>query len=444
VSRLTTASLGCNANDMNEQAVAEAIEAALPAVALLEAFPPYAHPDSDLAIVSRLTDVGIQDEAAFRHLVATLASEPELRALEGKQFTASLGFFIGPIHVESLAKSILAQVLNGRNVFELLRSLSQFLQRNSSEVLIIIAVSGIEVIERAELGGDVEIIPVHVLPPSIPRGVALGQDPPGVNANYAQNPYPMRTALACRVMVSPIIVSEEEQKAARDQHLIIYNEALNHLSETMNCLALVDLLPIVARIGWQHFADPGAFFVGSSGWTIWDPQTLTQSRGLEIHRSQTLCGAYFRIPQERRERVLRIPLDRLHRVLRQGSIVDKAIDLGIALEALLLHDIKSTEQLGFRLRLRGSLLLGGDLETRHQQMRSLRDVYVLRSTAVHQGRLEETERNRVTLNEGLRICAKLLHLLIDRGGEVDFTTLELGNPPDMERHIPPLPDDVGT
>jgi hypothetical protein len=50
----------------------------------------------------------------------------------------------------------------------------------------------------------------------------------------------------------------------------------------------------------------------------------------------------------------------------------------------------------------------------------------------------------VTLNEGLRICAKLLHLLIDRGGEVDFTTLELGNPPDMERHIPPLPDDVGT
>jgi monomeric isocitrate dehydrogenase len=30
--------------------------------------------------VSRLTDVGIQDEAAFRHLVATLASEPEFYA----------------------------------------------------------------------------------------------------------------------------------------------------------------------------------------------------------------------------------------------------------------------------------------------------------------------------------------------------------------------------
>ena len=79
-----------------------------------------------------------------------------------------------------------------------------------------------------------------------------------------------------------------------------------------------------------------------------------------------------------------------------------------------------------------------------RQMRSLRDIYALRSTAVHQGRLEETERNRATLYEGLRICAKLLHLLIDRGGEVDFTTLELGDPPDMEHPIPPLPDDVET
>jgi hypothetical protein len=117
-------------------------------------------------------------------------------------------------------------------------------------------------------------------------------------------------------------------------------------------------------------------------------------------------------------------------VLRQGPIVDQAIDLGIALEALLLHDIDGPEQLGFRLRLRGTLLLGGDLETRRRQMRSLRDIYSLRSAAVHQGRLEETERNRATLNEGLQICAKLLHLLIDRGGEVDFTTLELGSPPD--------------
>ena len=58
------------ANDMNEQAVTEAIEAALPAVAMLEAFPPYAHPDSDLATVSRLTDVGIQDEAARKFSMA--------------------------------------------------------------------------------------------------------------------------------------------------------------------------------------------------------------------------------------------------------------------------------------------------------------------------------------------------------------------------------------
>ena len=101
---------------MNEQLVAEAIEAALPAVAALEAYPPGTHPNSDLAIVSRLTDVGVQDETTFRQLVATLRSQPELEALQGKLFAVSFGFFVGPIHLEHLAKSMLAQVLNGRGL----------------------------------------------------------------------------------------------------------------------------------------------------------------------------------------------------------------------------------------------------------------------------------------------------------------------------------------
>lgn len=408
---------------MNEQAVAEAIKAAMPAVAMLEAFPPYAHPELDLATVSRLTNVGIQDQAAFGHLVATLCSEPEFKALQGKLLAAWLGLFIGPINIENLAKSILAQVLNGTNVHEILSNLSDFLQRNSSDVLVIIALSGLNVTERVELGGGVEITPIDKLPPSLARGVALGQDPLG-GPSRPHHPFPLTTALSCKVRVSPIIVSEQDQQRARDQHLIKYNEARAHLSETMDCLALLDLKPVVARVGWQHFVDPGAFFVGASGWSMWDLTPITLSRMLEINRSKTLCEAYFRVPQARRESVLRIALDRLHRALRQELIVDQAIDLGIALEALLLHDIDGSTELGFRLRLRGAMLLGGDLETRRGQMKLLREIYSLRSTAIYKGRLEETERNKATLNNGLQMCAKLLHLLIDREGQIDFNTLE--------------------
>jgi hypothetical protein len=414
---------------MSEQAVADAIKAALPAVTLLEAYPPNAHPGSDIALVSRQTDVGVQDEAAFRHFVETLCAEPDLQSLQGKLFAASLGFFTGPIHIERLAKSMLAQILNGRDTHELLRSLSQFLRHNSSEALIIIAVSGVDVVERFELGDGVELTPIKALPPSVPRGVALGQDPRG---NLTIIPYlpPMQAALTQRITVSPIIVTEQQQVESRDRHVTILHQTLECITETMNCLGLLDLQPVVSRIGWHHFLDPGAFFIGpASGWSSWDIQTLTWSRQLEIVRAKELFAAYFEIPKDLRESVLRVPLDRLNRALRPAStLVDKAIDLGIALEALLLHEINDNRELRFRFSLRGAQLLGGDLDTRRAQLKLLRDVYDLRSAAVHNGRLKETERNTATLSQALQVCARLIRLAIDRGARIDFDALELGAP----------------
>ena len=72
-----------------------------------------------------------------------------------------------------------------------------------------------------------------------------------------------------------------------------------------------------------------------------------------------LATSHFAIDKTLRHNVLRIPLDRLDRAGRVRDFADKAIDLGIALEALLLHDAKGGEK-SFRMSLRGAWLAGAD------------------------------------------------------------------------------------
>ena len=58
--------------------------------------------------------------------------------------------------------------------------------------------------------------------------------------------------------------------------------------------------------------------------------------------------------------IMRVALDRLNQAIRKRNIVDKAIDLGIALEVMLLHGIGENYrgEMRFRSAIRGGCLFG--------------------------------------------------------------------------------------
>ena len=87
---------------------------------------------------------------------------------------------------------------------------------------------------------------------------------------------------------------------------------------------------------------------------------------------------------------LRIAIDRWIKSNRDDDIVDKMIDLGIALEALYLSDVN--DELTFRLRVRAAWYLGKDKEHRKKLLKQFGDIYRGRSNAVHNGKLAETVR----------------------------------------------------
>ena len=145
--------------------------------------------------------------------------------------------------------------------------------------------------------------------------------------------------------------------------------------------------------------------------------------GLAIEK---LAAQYFQIDRILRHDALRVPLDRLDRSDREFDLTDRSIDLGIALEALLLHAGPDPGELGFRLGLRGAWLGGKNAVERAEIQKTIREAYRLRSQAVHLGRIEHNARNLEINRRGTELCRRLIQMTIDAGGKIDWDMLVLG------------------
>ena len=117
---------------------------------------------------------------------------------------------------------------------------------------------------------------------------------------------------------------------------------------------------------------------------------------------------------------LLLALDRLNNAKKFGGI-DRAIDLGIALEALLLDDRASSDPVSLLFRLRGAWLMNpkGDSSRRKELYDLLDDIYAIRSTAVHTGKIKSSgfktkKKAGEILETGTTLCSDLIKRIIQR------------------------------
>ena len=106
------------------------------------------------------------------------------------------------------------------------------------------------------------------------------------------------------------------------------------------------------------------------------------------------------------------------------DLVEKSIDVRIALEALFCKGEANTER-SLRLALGGAWYLGNDASERVQYFETLKKAYGICSKAVPTGFLKEETSTRALLSNQ-DICRKALLKRLDEGGEPDWTRLVLG------------------
>lgn len=111
---------------------------------------------------------------------------------------------------------------------------------------------------------------------------------------------------------------------------------------------------------------------------------------------------------------IKTALDRIILALRQFSTVGKAIDLGIALEVILLHEMNGEQgELKYRSAMRGAHFVGGDKANQKVTFKTLKDVYDLRSKAVHTGRLPDDATVTEKLERGMLLITAIARKIIE-------------------------------
>ena len=138
---------------------------------------------------------------------------------------------------------------------------------------------------------------------------------------------------------------------------------------------------------------------------------------------------------------LLIAIDRWIKSKASGTDADKIIDLGIALEALYLSNIREPTEVSFRLRLHAAWHLRENEKDRKDLMKEFREIYEWRSSVVHNGELPKkeigtkskkkkrpyTEEEVAAFIQNAQIrCRESILKVVHDGGFRDWNSLILG------------------
>ena len=211
------------------------------------------------------------------------------------------------------------------------------------------------------------------------------------------------------------------------------------LDEIRLCLALEGPSIIIAGPSWFQYVDPdleaAILFEGSSyGSQEVLPYGLLTDSPEPANDVEVLVRAYMR-GIEKGKKKIRIALERLHQALIRRDPADRAVELSIALEALL---IDSSGEHTFKLSYRAALLVSDNVEERITNRGIIEATYDVRSKLLHRG----SAKTEVKVKEGqgrkkcpwkevaskaATITARVIKRIIMEGGLPEWNRFELSD-----------------
>ncbi|MDM0025924.1 HEPN domain-containing protein [Variovorax saccharolyticus] len=382
------------------------------------------------------------------------------------------------ISLEGVAHWLLAQART-RPATECIEDLQRYFAENISTVLEVIPVWGLAPKHQIDLGDGIRIVPVSELPPSKLKDLFRGVKRHHFSFDLANASPRPGAAVIKESLHGPLYQPNNSAEAAKSRRMAeliakafsnggapVFDESMmkeiagmsdplkaarestsisGDAEELLTVVALLCPRPLFPLGQWHQ--RPGHLpLVGQIGGYSGPTNDLPfyvpiDPTDYPISEIESLVNSYRKLPSETRKR-LKTPLRRLNqgrRELAHGTVEDAAVDLGIAAEALLTQDRDSDAPIGYLLRTRGVLLLGGSPEERRQHYHVLRELYTLRSTAAHTGEIADTRqiafsekvrRRLQEANQALQaseaICRAMIRRVIELGAFPQWDELVLG------------------
>ncbi len=377
--------------------------------------------DSHYAAILRATTVtappGTLDE-----LVATLAQQPDLDLFNGGYMNTGLG--VHKVTLDQLAKWLVAQSLTW-NSQEALDRLDRFLHRQHQPALEILGIAGIELDRSVDLIKGIRLVPFS----EIPELAAVE-----MLDRYGDGAIPYFDGISFRAPMSAAMVAHYSDlprlsKDAPGPSDPIWSQLKRWIMyKACTVLTLFGPSAPAPAIYWI-FSDPSVP-LGQAGvsWGI-TPHEIYPTKAFQLKdcldEVQSLIARYFDLPALV-QTSLEMVLTRLNLSMRRMSPADAAVELRIALEALLARELDENAPIGYSIRLRGACLAASSAQDRRYTFDVLRKVYNLGSKAVHTGAVETDALSWQLLHEGQQMCADLAKKVIENGKFPDWMALVLG------------------
>ena len=204
----------------------------------------------------------------------------------------------------------------------------------------------------------------------------------------------------------------------------------NHtIQEFCAALSVVSDSEIQDMLIWEDYGRNSAFRTGSTLTTSFAPTWARSRKSDVLVGKQDVARALELLKQTKGRNNLLVAIDQWRKSKRyMANDVEQLICLRTALEALLLAG-GSRSELKYRFSLHGAFLMGMNGTDRKKIFDDLGSFYNLSSTAVHDGQINHTERNRLTLAFAKHFCRKTILARAKGPPIVDWDSLILGTTP---------------
>lgn len=337
-------------------------------------------------------------------LVETLRSESDLELFNG--YMQVVGNSALRVEYANLAGWLLRRA-KSVGAQRAISDLDRYLSSEELPFLYTLAVAGIKVTVRCSLSPDLEMVPWGALPGSHTKDTIFQTLVLGASFHWP-------TAALQRKMTLPKL-------HVREADFKTHGTDLPHteVQDALLCVGLIGPTAPYVLASWLEPPDWAPVLTG--GYSMPHLEGIPRRHdwpGTGCEQARSLYGLFVKLEESLRAR-LRLAMQRLNTAMRRPSPVDAAVDLGIVLETLFLHDMQDARgELTYRLRVRAARYLGSDAGERRRLFGLLGDLYTVRSVAVHTGRVPDTIRGsgtRELLDQGFSLAASTLVRFISQG-----------------------------
>ena len=382
------------------------------------------------AALARVRDLSPKSADLFHHFIAdevreTLRREPEFekhpRMMIRSSFSGQSGF-----SADMVAPRLL-KVASDRTPKRAVDWLNKILSLDEARASHVTLLWGIEPKARLELAAGIELAPVSEIPESAAKEFALGQEMARFFDPTLGVAKPKAALLVHRVL-RPLLV----EQVAHD-----FNElqALQELVQDVTLsLTLVGPSAPVTSLSWTHIEDEDVRLAGlGTSYELHAPEiTPTRHAAIEISDdrfARSVVEGFLALQPKPRKKVRRA-LDRLNRAIRRRDVGDRALELGTALDLLLVGDHGEHT---WKVSYRASLLARESALDRVAARGIVEAIYGLRSALVHEGETSAEVKVKAmgrlptqqVVDRGIQICADTILAIVRRGDLPEWSRFEI-------------------